>query len=435
VFLELCLDAQGAPVDRRTLEDDHAPVPVGASAEAVAASERALDDVVRLTQQAKRPIWLLGGGVSRATATELTQRLVGTGVPLMTTWNAADRVDHATPTYLGRPNTWGQRSANIILAQADLIVALGTRLGLQQTGFNWQEWGRNATVVQVDVDASELTKGHPVVQHPVEGDADTMLRGLVDAEYPAYDEWLAFGREVRQLLPLRDEANVTAPGYVCPFRFYLELSEVATPDDVLIPCSSGGANSTSMQSINQKTGQIIITDKGLASMGYGLSGAIGAALAWPGRRTVLVEGDGGFIQNLQELATVAVNDLDLKVFIFSNEGYASIRMTQRNYFGGSYLGCDIKTGLGFPDWPLLFAAFGIPLLVLDERGLDTDEFRSAFERKGPQGFIVPVDPEQTYYPKVTSRITPTGSMESNPLHLMSPDLSDDIAAKVFRYLT
>jgi acetolactate synthase I/II/III large subunit len=434
VFVELCLDAQGAPVDPRLFEDQ-TPVSIGASAAAIAAARQSIDEVVRLTQQASRPIWLLGGGVSRATSAELAAALVATGVPLMTTWNGADRIDADVATYLGRPNTWGQRSANVILAQADLIVALGTRLGLQQTGFNWQEWGRNATVVQVDLDASELHKGHPHVDVAIEGDADTLLRGLVDATYPDYDEWLAFGRDVRRVLPLREESNVTGPGYICPFRFYLDLSAVATADDVLIPCSSGGANSTAMQSINQKAGQVVITDKGLASMGYGLSGAIGAALAWPHRRTILVEGDGGFIQNLQELATVAVNDLDLKIFIFSNEGYASIRMTQRNYFGGSYLGCDTKTGLGFPDWRLLFAAFGIPLLELDERGLDSDDFRAAFSTPGPHAFVVPVDPEQTYFPKVTSRITATGSMESNPLHLMSPDLPDDIAARVFRYLS
>ena len=138
-----------------------------------------------------------------------------------------------------------------------------------------------------------------------------------------------------------------------------------------------------MQAFEQTVGQIVITDKGLASMGYGLSGAIGAALAWPGRRTVLVEGDGGFIQNLQELATVAVNELDLKIFIFANEGYGSIRMTQKNYFGGAYLGCDTKTGLGFPDWAPLFAAFGIPLLELDGNGLRTEAVEAAFRSERP----------------------------------------------------
>jgi acetolactate synthase-1/2/3 large subunit len=148
----------------------------------------------------------------------------------------------------------------------------------------------------------------------------------------------------------------------------------------------------------------------------------------------VVEGDGGFIQNLQELATVAVNDLNLKIFIFANEGYGSIRMTQRNYFGGAYLGCDTATGLGFPAWEPLFDCFGLPVMTLDASGLASDRVREVMEQRGPHGFIVPVDPLQTYWPKITSRITATGSMESQPLHRMSPDLPEDLEQEVFRYL-
>jgi acetolactate synthase-1/2/3 large subunit len=377
---------------------------------------------------------LLGGGVSRRAAAEHMGALRFLGVPIMTTWNGADRFDASEPLYFGRPNTWGQRHANIIINQADCIVALGTRLGLQQTGFNWQEFGRHATVVQVDLDPAELTKGHPKVDIAVAGDADTMLREIVIGAYPDCLDWIAFCDEVKTLVPLDDPQNLTRPGFVSPYAFYLALSAALTPEDVVIPCSSGGANSTALQTIEQKFGQIMITDKGLASMGVGLSGAIGAALAHPQRRTVLVEGDGGFIQNLQELATVGVNDLTIKIFIFANDGYGSIRMTQKNYFDGAYLGCDTQTGLGFPKWAKLFDAFDIPLIDLDERGLDTPGARAAFDAPGAHAFIVPIDPEQTYYPKITSRITATGSMESQPLHLMSPPLPDAVAARVFPYL-
>jgi acetolactate synthase-1/2/3 large subunit len=189
-----------------------------------------------------------------------------------------------------------------------------------------------------------------------------------------------------------------------------------------------------MQAFLQKEGQVIITDKGLASMGYGLSGAIGAALALPARRTILVEGDGGFAQNLQELATVRVNDLDLKIFIFANEGYASIRSTQRNYFDGAYLGCDTRTGLGFPDWLALFAAFGIPGVELSEGWTDSPPFLELWQAEGPAAFIVPIDPEQTYFPKISSRVRADGGMESNPLHEMSPALAPEVAKRVRQHL-
>lgn len=427
IFIELCLDVQGGPpVEEATVSADVTPNQVVSSSD--------LSVVVEKLKSAQRPILLIGGGVSRGAANELESRFGSAGIPVMTTWNGADRIDSAHPLYLGRPNTWGQRGPNLLVAQSDLLIAVGTRLGMQQTGFNWQEYGKNAFVVHVDIDQSELDKGHPRTDMKLRVDADDFLQRLLANQFGGWPEWLAYGHEVLSLLPLDDPQNETGDGFVSPFDFYAELSALATKDDVIIPCSSGGANSVSMQVITQKHGQVIITDKGLASMGYGLSGAIGAAMAHPGRRTFLVEGDGGFAQNLQELATVAVNKLPIKTFIFANNGYGSIRMTQKNYFGGAYLGCDTETGLGFPEWTTLFASFGIPCLEIGRDWATNPDVREALHSSGPWGFIVPVDPLQTYWPKITSRITETGSMESNPLHMMSPDLSPELFAKVTKFL-
>ncbi len=189
-----------------------------------------------------------------------------------------------------------------------------------------------------------------------------------------------------------------------------------------------------MQVFEQKLGQRILTNKALASMGYGLGGAIGAAIAAGGRRTILLEGDGGFLQNLQELGTVAANRLHLKIFIFDNNGYASIRMTQRNYFGGRYIGCDSQTGLGIPKWKSIFEAYAIPMVEVGPAFEDARDFTDLFNAPGPGAFLVRIDPEQTYYPKISSRVTATGGMVSNPLHRMSPDLDPRIAAKVLRHL-
>jgi acetolactate synthase-1/2/3 large subunit len=399
---------------------------------------------VELTAAASRPVWLLGGGVSRNTADELHDELGVLGVPVMTTWNGADRVARDLPTYVGRPNTWGQRSANALLSQADLVVAFGTRLGLQQTGFAWEEFAPLATVVQVDLDRAELEKGHPRVDVGVQADADDVLRGLVAGlrDRPASSEhatWLRFCRDVRKLLPLRDPANRTGPGFVCPYRFSERVADLLPASAIFVPCSSGGANSVPMQVFEPSRGHTLVTDPGLASMGYGLAGAVGAALAGPGRPVVLVEGDGGFAQNLSELGTVAAQRLDLTIFLFCNDGYGSIRTTQRNYMGGAYVGCDARTGLGLPDWHQLFAAYGIPVTELrpqdgDSDAPDLDQLAGILAGSGPRAVLVPIDPEQTYWPKITSRITETGSMVSRPLHDMSPDLPDELADRVLPYL-
>ena len=427
IFLEFCLDVQGMPpIEETTLSSS------GTTNALIQDSDLSL--VKKKLKDSTRPLLMVGGGVNRTVAKNLQLKFENAGIPIVTTWNGADRIGFDNPLFLGRPNTWGQRGPNLLVAQADLIIAVGTRLGMQQTGFNWQEFGKNAFVVHVDIDKAELEKGHPRTDLKLAVDANDFLERLLDDSYQSWNEWLDYGHEVLSLLPLNDQANETGEGFISPYDFYSDLSRIATESDIIVPCSSGGANSTSMQAFQQKFGQVVITDKGLASMGYGLAGAIGASLAHPGRRTFLIEGDGGFAQNLQELATVAVNGLPIKTFVFANNGYGSIRMTQKNYFGGAYLGCDVETGLGFPDWELLFQSFGIPCITIDKEWSGNKTVLDALSSSEAYGFIVPIDPLQTYWPKITSRIMQGGGMESNPLHMMSPDLPSELFDRVTRFL-
>lgn len=427
VFLELPLDVQGREVDPAALAGRAEPRP---SAPALKATD--IDGLAEKVRGARRPLFLLGGGVDHHTGQRLAGALEAAGVPVATTWNGADRIGRDHPMYVGRANTWGQRSANLIVQQSDLLIALGTRLGYQQSGFNWQEFVPTGEVVHVDIDSRELEKGHPKTAWPICADANALLEALLGEDLGEHGEWLAYCRQVRQDVPLL-EANTTGPGFLSPYDVATALGELSKPDDIVIPCSSGGAFTVMMQAFEMQSGQRMVTNKGLASMGYGLSGAIGAAIA-SGRRTILVEGDGGFSQNLQEIGTAAVNDLDLKIFIFDDNGYASIRSVQVNYFQGRYVGCDRSTGLGLPDWSRLFDVWDVPCMRLAE-GFESDPaFLERFNGRGVQAFIVPVDPQQTYFPRITSRMVEGGGMVSNPLHRMTPPLSDETLARVGAYL-
>jgi acetolactate synthase I/II/III large subunit len=415
VFLEVPLDVQAMDVERE---------PIGAAPEPKLprASEADMRKVVDLFNRARKPILLIGGGVGYDTARALQPRLGAASVPVMTTYNGADRVDGDAHYYLGRPNTWGQRSSNIIIQQADLIVAVGTRLGLQQTGFNWQEFGRDAQIVQVDIDPLELDKGHPRIDMGFCVDADDFLQRFLAADLVAHEPWLDYAREVRKRVPRVEEVNQTGDAYISPYDFITTLETLTRTDDLVMPCSSGSAFTLSMQLYKQKFGQRMLTNKSLASMGYGLSGAIGACIAGENRRTILIEGDGGFAQNAQEVGTAEIKGLNLKMFIFHDQGHASIRMTQINYFKGKYLGCDRRSGLGLPNWEKLFPAWGVPVVQV-RRGFENDPvFREHFDKPGLCAFIVNIDPGQTYFPKISSRITASGSMESNPIDRMTPEI-------------
>ncbi len=431
VFLELPLDIQGAQVDEIALTT---AVATGDGGRFEVVGDDVVAAIVAKLKSAKRPVILLGAGVDRATTDELMSKFAGLGIPLMVTWNAMDRIGADHPLYFGRPNTWGMRYSNILMQQADVLLALGTRLSLQQSGFNWQQFVSGGEVIQIDCDRAELTKGHPKVAMPICGDANAVLRGIASADLGSHADWVEFCRSVKAALPLVEPVNNTGEGYLSPYVFAEKLSDLATANDVVIPCSSGSAFTVMMQTFAQKLGQRVVTNKGLAAMGYGTSGAIGAAFAADGRRTILIEGDGGFMQNLQELGTISANKLNMKLFIFDDNGYASIRMTQLNYFKGRYVGCDTQTGLGIPKWEHLFRAYDIPSMRI-KPGYENDAgFLELFNAPGPAAFMVHIDPMQTYFPKISSRVTASGGMESNPLHRMTPDLDEATVAKVLPYL-
>ena len=245
---------------------------------------------------------------------------------------------------------------------------------------------------------------------------------------------MKYCQDIKNYFPLVENNNHTGKGFISPYVFYSKISKLAKKNDVIIPCSSGGAFTTFNQTFEQKHGQKIVNNKALASMGYGLSGAIGAAFANQNKRIIHFEGDGGFTQNLQEYGTVAINNLNMKSFIFCDDGYASIRMTQKNYFNGAYMGCDINTKLGIPNWKTLFKSWGVNVIKLTPNFEKNKKFIESFNSNGPNVYIVPIDPLQTYFPKISSRVTKTGSMESNPIHNMTPEITKEEIEKFLKYI-
>jgi len=436
VFLEIPLDVQASLVEEGPnpdFLDSLRPIQTLPLLDAETIQHIAAD-----LMRASRPVLLIGGGLSRAAARQISEVLETSRIPVMTTYNGADRVNNHAANYFGRPNTWGMRYANILLQQADLILAIGTRLGLQQTGFNWQQFAPLANVIQVDVDPKELAKGHPKVDQAFCCDADSLLRSLLQETQitlAAHQEaWLAFCMQVKAELPLSEASNTRLEGHINPYDFWLWLSEVMPHDGILVPCSSGSSFTSSYQAVILPKDALMLSNKSQAAMGYGLSGAIGAALANADRQVFLVEGDGGFLQNLQELVVASKHVANLKIFLWVNRGYASIRQTQRNYFQGAWLGCDEDSGLGFPDWPTLMASFGIPCLEMTAQSFSKDEITKWMRSPKTCAILVPIDPDQSFFPKISSRVTSTGSMESNPLHLIGPELSAETYMRVAPHL-
>ncbi len=432
VFIEMCIDVSAEPYLESSATD------YVFEEELSTANDAELQEIIELLKSSRRPLFLIGGGVSREVFDQLAPSMRDSSIPIATTFNGADRIGVDYEFYCGRPNWYGMRWSNAILQQSDLLIALGTRLGIQQTGFQWSEFAPLAKIVQIDIDRNELEKGFPRVDYAICGDANQLLIDLANnagwQNRENWKDWLAHIKFIRDTLEKVDPANKAEDNYVELQSFLFELSKFTTSEDLIIPCSSGGSYTGMMQMFRNISGQKMVTDKSLASMGYGLSGAIGAAIAYPEKRTILVEGDGGFAQNLQEIGTVANQNLNLKFIIAENQGYASIRTTQKAYFKGNYVGCDATTGLGMPDWLKIFEAYGIPAMSMNRTNLFSQEFQVGMEKSGPFACIVRLDPDQLYFPKLTSKVMPNGQMASSALHEMSPPLPEEIARKVFKWI-
>jgi acetolactate synthase-1/2/3 large subunit len=425
-FLEVPIDIQGSTVT--TVEPSSKQTAL--QEVVVTRPNKEIGEVENLLKESNRPVLLIGGGVSFDVARSLQTKLSSSGIPVMTTWNGADRVDNFADNYMGRPNTWGQRYANILIQQSDLVIAIGTRLGLQQTGFNWKQFAPAAKIVQIEIDEGELNKARPKKELAILWDANLALDEILEAASKisnvTWNSWLEFCQKVKNLLPISEDVNNRFDGFWNPYDFFSLISSKLRDGDRLIPSSSGSSFTVGYQASTIKMGVRMLSSKSLASMGHGLGMALGVALTSSGT-TVLVEGDGGFAQNLQDLGTLSKIGKPVKIFIWDNDGYGSIRTTQKTYFEGHYVGCDTKTGLNLPHWEDIAKAFDVPISTL-EVNQDVSEI---LQRNGTEIFIVKIHPDQTFFPKISSRVLPDGSMESNPLHLMSPPLEQGTFEKVW----
>ena len=435
VFLEVCLDVTIQETNEAKIRSKEFSTNVSILQ---GPSSESIEKVAAMLRQSSRPVILLGGGVERNSCISDVEMLKNMGIPLATTFNGADRIGADYEFYCGRPNWYGSRWANLIIQQADLVIALGARLGLMQTGYNWKEFVPNGKVVQIEVEEAELNKGFPELEMKINCDPNDFLRELchelIDQELQGIEVWHKLIKKIRKELALPEKINVASSGYVEYYSFTHELISKLGPTDNINPCSSGGNYESFGRVMLSKTGQKWVTSPGLASMGFGISGGIGMALAYPKNRTVVLEGDGGLSQNLQEFGVIRNLNANMKIFIADNGNYGSIKSHQKAVFNNHYIGCDKATGLWLPEWEFIARAFDIPFLVLTDRNTFGKEFTDLFDSKGPSIFIVKVDPDQVFYPKILSSKNAQGEIISNPLHFMEPPLTQQEFSEYAPYL-
>jgi acetolactate synthase-1/2/3 large subunit len=429
VWIDIPLDVQASPIpDPATLRSFDAR-----EHEAALANANLKDEVARVVvelQKSSRPLLFAGNGTRLARAvpqfTELRELL---DIPTVATWCAADLVPSDVPTFVGRPGNVAARGANFALQNCDFLLVLGSRLDMAITGYAPQNLAREAHKVAVDIDPSELQKLYPHLQQPIVSDCRAFLDELlsqlkaVTLDHSQWADWNKRAADWKVRYGVVTDEHRKPEGLVSIFNLAEVIGTESKQEDKLVSGSSGSGIEIFLLACPTRAGQRIFHTAGLGSMGYGLPMAIAVCIGCGNQQTILVDGDGGFQFNIQELETIRRLQLNTKLFVLNNDGYASIRASQIAYFGSEQIGADAATGLTVPDLTKIANSYNIPAVIIHDQTHLREEVRKVLAMKGPVVVDVRVIPDEVRAPRLQSYQREDGTFVSKPLEDMFPFLS------------
>lgn len=435
VWIDIPMNIQAALVNSSALQPEDITIPVESNN--TNASDRILNcvdgvsKVREILTTSDRPVLWLGHGIRLAGAEDRVQQLVEQlGIPVLVSWQACDILDSDHPLCFGRAGVYGQRAANFVLQNCNALICIGTRLAIPQIGYDLSEFARAAQIAMIDIDLDELLKLGDKINAPILSDAKEFINLLSETikDNVAPQQWIKQCESYRTDYPVvgpehADMKDASGKLFINSYRFMQSL-EQHFHDDQIVVTDMGTALLSGHQVLKFKGGQRMMTSTGLGEMGFGLPGAIGAAIG-SGKEVMCLNCDGGMMLNLQELQTIAHHQLPIKIIIFNNDGYLMIKHTQKALFSGRYSGSDQKSGVTCPDFSKLAYAFGFPSFQIHT----WEEVETIIPQmqaiNGPVICEVFTHPEQLFVPKLSLVQQPDGSIISPPIEDLSPLLSRD----------
>jgi acetolactate synthase-1/2/3 large subunit len=431
VWIDIPLDVQAIGIDVDALRSfDPAELPnlqsIQGTSDVAAEVARAIDAL----NACERPLLFAGNGIRLARAEEEFERLRRRlGIPTVATWCAADLVPSDDPAYVGRPGSVAARGANFALQNSDFLLAVGVRLDFAITGYAPQNFAREAYKIAVDIDPAELGKLSGYLQQPVCADARLFLTEMLEQsgkiKSRSFKPWLDRCTDWKTRYPVVTAEHRRPQGRVSIFNLAEVLGNAVSPDDRLVVGNSGSGIEIYLLACPTLHSQRLYHTAGLGAMGYAIPMAIAVSLANPGREVIAVDGDGGFMFNIQELETIRRLQLPIKFFVLNNDGYSSIRASQKAYFGSASIGADAQTGLTVPDLSKVGASYGLGTHVIEDQTDLHAQVRRVLEMKGPVVCDVNVLPDEMRAPRLQSYQKPDGSFVSKPLEDLFPFLPRD----------
>jgi len=387
-----------------------------------------MSEIISLLKKSKRPLFILGNGIRLSHAeSEIMELLNILKVPAVTSINGTDLINEEYEYYIGRPGICGQRGANFAIQNCDLLISIGSRLMLRQIGFDYKMFAREAIKIIVDIDENELNKKSLNANIKICYDARKFINDFLkilksqNILIDNLNEWK------EKCVYWKEKYNKIEPQfsnqeeYVNSYYFIDKLNNFLSKEDHIIT-SVGTAKISTLFAIKIKSGQRLITNKSLAAMGYGLPAAIGACVANGRKQVICIENDGSLQFNIQELQTVIHYKLPIKIFIFNNNGYLSIKITQKNYFPGNLTAADPSSGISFPDLKKIAKAYDIPFVRINNKNEISKKLKKVFNNAGCIICEIMMDPWQELIPKVNSTQRKNGMIVSKTLEDMYPFL-------------
>ena len=426
VWLDVPLDIQAAMVETDELKGY---VPAEEEIEKPQYDKSLTGRIIDRIKDAKKPVILAGTGIRLADSHDIFHKVIDKlGIPVVTAWNAHDLMRDDDPCYAGRPGSVGTRGGNFVVQNCDLLIVLGCRMNIRMISYNYKCFAKNAYKIVVDIDEAELRKPTVKVDMPVCADVRDVLEDMYDTliktGYEPADEhlsWRSWCRDIDARYPaVLDEYKCDSP--LNPYYFLSEFSKTWDGDECVV-CGNGSACVITFQTAHIKDGQRLFTNSGCAAMGYGFPASIGCAVARQGRRVICIDGDGSFQMNIQELQTVVYNNMNIKIVIINNNGYHSIRQTQKNLFEPPMVGVNAQNGISFPDMEKIAYAYGIPYVRIDSALGMQEGFSRLYDTEGPVICEAVVDEKQNFEPKLSSKRLDDGTMVSPEIDDMYPFLS------------
>lgn len=375
-------------------------------------------------KKSKRPVIWAGHGIKLAGAKDEFLKIIeNLKIPVILTWGAIDLLDHNHPYYYGQAGISGMRHSNFIIQNCDLLISIGTRMPMLQTGYDIKQFCPGAKKIVINNDLTEWSKfPADYLDSIICCDCKSIFNSILQTGtiYNSPSDWINYCNNLKDKYPLLQPYHVDGgSNYLNSYKFLNDLSNYL-PNDEIIVTDMGTALLSGHYSLKLNTKQQMFTSLGLGEMGYGLPGAIGAAIANPTKKIICLNCDGGMMMNLQELQTIIHNNLNIKIIIFNNDGYLMIKHTQNMLFKNYHTCVDKNNGVSLPDYVKIGTAFGIPSEKLNSWDDFHTKITNLLNSNGPALLDVYMDPNQDFLPKVKGVVNEDNTISPPPLEEMSP---------------